>query len=398
MGMHGEFFGRIAGYVFFCYCFRKWGYGGLFLGELIAEREFHNWRQKIVSRWEKYGAWVVAAFFYVVIMILISRQHTTFNHRAADLDRFLQGMWNTYNGRFMYSTMGDRSILSGHFTPMFVLISPLQFIWNDPRVYSLYQTAGFIAGGLILHKLVAKKHPRLAIWFMVAFFLNPVVNRVALLELRRITLAVPFLILALYGLAEKQRRLMLIGLVFALFCKENVALLVVMFGVYLILIERDWRWGLTLVTLGFAWLYLVIMVINPILDPRAAIIENDAEVYRGFTYFSNWGESLDEILLNMLRQPHLVIQLLFDDTSLRGLFLLLLPVGFILPLLTPAVIAIPLPLLALMLLSSNENMRGLVAWYPTAYLPFIFAPLAFGCAIGGKRPRALRQQYSSSSP
>jgi hypothetical protein len=138
---------------------------------------------------------------------------------------------------------------------MFVLISPLQFIWNDPRVYSLYHTAGFVAGGLILHKLVAKKYPRLGDLVHGCFLLEPGCQSGSVAGIAPDhSWRCPFSSLALYGLAEKKRRLLLTGLVLALFCKENVALLVVMFGVYLILIERDWRWGLGLiVTLGFAW-------------------------------------------------------------------------------------------------------------------------------------------------
>jgi hypothetical protein len=49
----------------------------LFLGELHVKREWKSlrWWQNTISWWEKYGAWVTAAFFYVVIMVVVSRQH-----------------------------------------------------------------------------------------------------------------------------------------------------------------------------------------------------------------------------------------------------------------------------------------------------------------------------------
>lgn len=331
---------------------------------------------KWVRWWQRWGAYGMAVVFTAVIFTLISRQYATFDTRSSDLDRFLQAFWNTVNGRFMYSTIEERTVLSGHFSPIFLLLVPLQFIWNDPRVYSLVQTIGFAVAGLFLYKIVTKKHAAIAPWFLLAFYLNPVLHTVALLELRRITFAVPFLAIGLYGLAEKRRWVTAVGFFLALLCKENVALIVVMVGIYLIAIERDWRWGSAFVALGIAWAGMVIFVINPLVDPRAVKVESAGQVYRGFNYFATWGTTLPEILGNILRQPFIAFQRAFDAESLQALWRVFLPVGIILPFLAPTWIALILPLLFLMLLSSNPTMHSLDSWYPTSLIPFMFAAIA----------------------
>ncbi len=325
--------------------------------------------------WQKWGAVGMAVVFTAVIFTLISRQYATFDTRSSDLDRFLQALWNTANGRFMYSTIEERTVLSGHFTPFFILMVPLQFIWNDPRVYSLAQTIGFAAAGLFLYKIVSKKQQAMAPWFLLAFYLNPVLHNVALLELRRITLAVPFLAMALYGLAEKRRWITAVGLFFALTCKEDVALIVVMVGIFLIVMERDWRWGAAFIALGFAWAGMVIFVINPLVDPRVVKVESAGQVYRGFNYFATWGTTLPEILSNILKKPLIALQRVFDAESLQALWRVFLPVGIVLPFLAPAWMAIILPLLIMMLLSSNPTMHRLEAWYATSLIPFMFAAI-----------------------
>ena len=333
-------------------------------------------KDTLVRWWQQWGAYGMAVLFTAVVFTLISLQYATFDNRSSDLDRFLQALWNTANGRFMYSTIEERTILSGHFSPIFILLVPLQFIWNDPRVFSLVQTIGFAVAGLFLYRVVYKKQPAIAPWFLLAFYLNPVMHQVALLELRRITLAVPFLAMALFGLAEKRRWLTAVGLLLALMCKENVALIVVMFGVFLIVMERDWRWGGAFIAFGFLWAGMVIFVINPWLDPRAVKVEEAGEVYRGFNYFAAWGSSLPEIIINILRQPLIVLRRIFDAEGLQALWRVFLPVGLVLPFLSPTWMALILPLLFMMLLSSRPAMHNLESWYPTSLIPFMFAAIA----------------------
>jgi uncharacterized membrane protein len=341
--------------------------------------------RKINGVWVRWGAYAMAVLFTAVFFWLICLQYATFNTRAADLVRFLQGMWNTLHGRFMVSSLGKRSVLSAHFSPILILLAPLQLLWSDPRVYSLVQTIGFAVGGLHLYRIVQRKHADIAPWFLLAFYSTPVLHQVALLELRRITLAVPFLAMAFYGLAAKNRRLTLIGLLLSLLCKEDVAIVVAMVGVYLLLFERDWRWGLFYVVLGVAWFGTVLYVVSPGLELRAEVAASEFGGYPGVRYFAEWGSSLPEIVITILKRPAAVLQHMFDEQGRAGLWRVLLPVGFVLPLLAPGWALMALPIFGYQLLSSDPRMHGLEEWYPTTTLIILFAAIAMGLTRRSKR-------------
>jgi len=244
---------------------------------LLTHKKFnlsHNWQDK--------AAVGLAILFIIVIYGLILRQYASFNTRAADLDRFNQALWNTLHGRFMYSTIWDHSILGDHFSPLMIALSPFQLVWNDPRIFPLIKTIGLAVSGLFLYKIVRDKYPNLAPWFLLAHYLNPAMSEIALLELRRTPLAVPFLALALYALSTKRRRLLVISLFIALLAQEDIALIVAMFGVYLLLFERDWRWGSSLVILAIVWVALVLFVTTPAFYPqRLEKFGSGADAYSG---------------------------------------------------------------------------------------------------------------------
>lgn len=339
---------------------------------------------RLGKNWADRVAIGLAMLFAIVIYAMILRQYATFNTRASDLDRFNQALWNTLHGRFMYSTIEDRSVLGGHFSPLLIALAPFQLIWNDPRIFSLIQTIGIALSGLFLYKIVRDKQPGLAPWFLLAYYLNPALHEIALLELRRIPLAIPFLALALYALSTQKRRLLAVSLFIALLAKEDVALIVAMFGLYLILFERDWRWGGGLIGLGVGWVALVLFITNPYFDPqKLEKADNAVKAYRGLGYFAAWGSSPPEILANVLRQPGIVLGRMFDTEGLQAVWRLFLPLGVILPLLAPGWFLLGLPTLSYMLLSSQPAMHRLEDWYLATVLPLFFGAIGYGL---GKRP------------
>ncbi|MCP4360451.1 MAG: DUF2079 domain-containing protein [Chloroflexi bacterium] len=334
--------------------------------------------ERIRIFWRDWSVYVMAFLFVVTFYWMISRQYATFDFRSSDLDRFIQGLWNTFNGRFMYSTIEARSIIGGHFTPLFVILSPLLQIWPDPRVLGLVQTLGLATAGIIFYLIVRPAHPMLAPLFALAFYLNPSLHQIGILELRRITLAIPFLALAFYGLATQQRRWLLIGVVCALLAKENVAVPVFFMGFYILAIERDWKWGLGIMGLAVAWVLLVFFVTNPYFDPKVKGSENKINAYRGIFYFGQFGSSPVEIAQSLIRKPQVALFRMFDEEARIGLMRLFLPVGFVLPLLAPAAAAVALPSLGYMLLSSQSSMHSLDLWYVGELIPILFGAMALG--------------------
>lgn len=349
------------------------------MGELVREKfNLGEW-------WTTRGAWVLAIIFVAVLFGLTTRQYAAFHKRAPDVEAFDQAIWNTLRGRFLFSTIKNVSILSNHFSPYMALLSPLFLIWPDVRFLYLVQAIGLAAAGLFLYKIVQVKHPALAPWFLLAFYLNPALHEVGLIELRRVTLAVPFLALALYGLYVQKRWLMVGGLFFALLCKENIGLIVSMVGVYLLIFERDWKWGVPLTVTGGTWVVVTMLWVIPAFSPQ-----DNPSGYRLLNYFSFWGDSFSSILTSMLRRPLLLIQRMFDREALRALWRVFLPLGIILPFLAPDWLLIGLPSILYMLASSRSDMHRLEDWYMASVLPILFAAIGAGLSrLSSQRARWL---------
>ncbi len=313
----------------------------------------------------------MAIVFASVIFWLNNRQYQTFQLYAPDVAKFYHAIRNTLQGKFLLTTFSSRSsILGYHFTPFFALLSPLILIWPDVRILFMAQIVGLGLAGLILYWLVYEKHPQLAPWLLLAFYLNPALHEVALHELRRVTFAVPFLTLAFYAAYKKNRLLMIVGLAFALLCKEDISILVFMFGIYLIIFEKEWRWGLPLALVGLVWAIVVPIWVIP------AFGHGIVGEYQQARYMNKWGDSLGDQLVNIVTNPIDVLSHMFDKEGLKALWRLFMPLGIILPFLAPRWLLIGLPSLALLLLSSTARMHQLENWYLAPLLPIIFGSVA----------------------
>ena len=317
----------------------------------------------------------MAAAFTVVFTALMIRRHDAFHTFALDLAKFDQAIWNTlHGGRFLFSTLQDQSILANHFSPYMALLAPLFLIWSDVRLLFLVQTAGLAVAGLLLYAIVRRQHSAVAPWFLLAFYLNPALHEVALVEFRRVTLAVPWLALAAWGLYARRRWPMVLGLGLALLCKENVALIVLMFGVHLLLFQRDWWWGAPLVIVGLAWAVLITFGVVPAFE---ASTRGGLSVYPQMNYFCLEGDTYGEMLAYVLRNPLVLLGRVVDRVTVQTLWRVFLPLGLVLPFFAPGWLLIVVPSMAYMLMSCTD-VRKMTGWYTASILPGLFAAVAVG--------------------
>jgi uncharacterized membrane protein len=331
-------------------------------------------KRRLADWWVRRGVLVLALLYVGVFTWLMVRKHEAFNTRTYDFARFDQAIWNTLHGRFLFSTILNYSILGNHFSPFMALLSPLFLIWNDARMLFLVQTVGMAVAGLFLYKIVRVKHPVLAPWFALAFYLNPALHEVTLFEFRRVTPAVPFLALALYALYVRKRWLMTSGLVLALLCKENVGFVVFMVGFYLLVFERDWRWGGAIMALGAGWLVVVSLWVIPAFAPP----HEASSVYPQLYYFQFLGDSYDEVWATLSGDPLVLVRQIFGPQRLQALWRVFLPLGIVLPFLAPGWALMCLPSVTYMFMSGEPTMYRLEKWYMATILPVLYAAIGVG--------------------
>ena len=255
-----------------------------------------------------------------------------------------------YRGAF-HSGVHDANALSNHFTPVLAFIAPLYSF--EPHILWLpgLKVLGFLLSAWILllisTELLGEDSPfRYAL--SIAWLLHRFVVFSMATEFQCSSLAVPFVLLAYFFAIKRQWRLLMFTLFFLLTFKENLALVWVSVGIFLMLYQSSYRLGLLVLGSGIAAGALIYFVIMPSFGEGYEL----SHIYRVAPFSA----------------PYEKIQFL-----LLGLF----SVGF-LPLLSPKSILFILPLYALSFLSGEPKMWSYDFHYHDLALCGLFVGSAFG--------------------
>lgn len=211
---------------------------------------------------------VITALWVLVVGNLAVQRHLAFE-TGWDLGIFTQVIWSTIHGRPFYVTVfggPGGSFLSHHFSPFLAVLAPVYSVWPDARALLLAQVVA-LALGVVPLCLYARKYigEVAAIVVVVGYLLYPPLNYIALSDFHEIAFAVPLLFGAGIALLECRTRTTLLFLGLALLVKEEIAIIATGFGIFALVIQRRWRFGLILSTISFLWMVLLFTVIMPIL-------------------------------------------------------------------------------------------------------------------------------------
>jgi uncharacterized membrane protein len=299
-------------------------------------------------------------------------------------------VWNTSQGRLFINDFADKppNFLGEHFSPALILLSPLYWLWPDARVLFVAQSAALALSVVPCYWFVRRRYPRLALVVGIALLLNPALLEVALGEFHEIVLAVPLLSWALVALFDSRGRAQLIGiwagLLGALLVKEEVAVIVATVGVYLLVTaffrhphstgkaarEPGAMTGLILLVIAIGWLGFVLGLLPTVLS----------------TAVSHWQDRFGDIAptplqgaMRLLSDPAYTVGRYLSTAKWQAVARVLWPLA-LLPLLSPSVFALSLPVIGYLLLSSKASVSQLQVWYVAPLLPVLFVATAAAIA------------------
>lgn len=312
-------------------------------------------------------------FSYLTIL-----RYQAFEARALDMGNLHQAIWNTAHGSWFRMTnqeAGLTSRLSMHVEPILLLIAGLYRLFPGVETLLILQATVVAFGAVPLFALARRL--RLGDWpalaFAVAYLLNPSVQAANWLEFHPVTLAPTFLMAAFYFLVARTPKSTLWFALFAALsagCKEEIGLLVAMMGLYAVLVQRRWRFGLITIVLGAGWSLLAVLGI------QAAFAGGNIHWGR----YAYLGDSTGAKVVSLLTRPDLVAAQM-QAANVGGYFFeLLLPVGF-LSLLAPEILLLALPSLAINLLAQFSPMHQVTTLiYAAPILPFVMLSAVKGAA------------------
>ncbi|MDA1166058.1 MAG: DUF2079 domain-containing protein, partial [Planctomycetota bacterium] len=285
-------------------------------------------------------------------------------------------LWNVLHGKGFRSYLDQGLFLGEHIQVIHVALLPLYAIWPSHLLLEACESVALASGAIPVFWIARRcsGSTRTALCLAFAYLLYPPLQfldiAIDLKTFRPICFGVPALLFALDQLERGRVKMTVILVLMALASKEDFALVLGPLGLWLAAqpflnrtrtVTKDLesrpelltskklatRYGIGLTLAAVGYLLLTTRVLIP-------WFRGGAEVHYA-RYFAKFGDSLGDIVLNMLTQPGLLVQELVTVSSISYLLALMLPLGF-LPLLALSRCAVAIPILGLLCL--NEIIKA----------------------------------------
>ena len=338
-------------------------------------------------------AWAVGAgvgAYAVLMSFIVVTRHAALRTHALDLGYYVQVVWSIGRGHGAYVTLPPMHAWGDHFSPVLYVFVPLAWLLPVAPVLLAGQALLLGLGGVVLFRYAARRlgeqagRERLAAGVAALYLLNPSLHGINLRDIHPQAFAIPLVIAAALAFDARRWGWCAAALVLTLMTREDAAIAVVGFGLWLALARGR-------VMLGGAVALASVLVL-------AADVTWIMPYFRGAPYphLQRWtylGSSLGEILANAALRPWRWLAVGLAPAKLLYLVKLLAPLGF-LPLLAPRALLAVAPALAMNLLSVDPILVNHRSQYQAFVLPFLFLAAVDGCAtarsLGGARPRGRR--------
>ncbi len=332
---------------------------------------------KTRSFWIAIGLVALAALVYsIYFCIFLTTKQDAFLTNGEDLGIMDQAIWNLLHGSLLHQTICNSLTdtncygLNGitrfaiHFEPILFPISLLYMLWPDPRTLMIFQVL-VVASGAFPAFWLARLRLRnawAAVPFALLYLLYPTQQYAVNFDFHAETLTIALLLFALYFLYTRKTGSLLVFVVLCLACKEEIAGIVFMLGLWTLLLQGRWRLGTGLLALAIGWTAMGLIVVHyaspvghSLLAPRFAYL----------------GNSPIQVALTIVTHPvQMIQQHVLETAHMHYLRDLLAPAGY-LPLLAPCVLILASPTLALNLLSSTPNMYSGDFQYNAEIIPIL---------------------------
>jgi uncharacterized membrane protein len=288
---------------------------------------------------------------------------------------FDQVFWNTVNGRFWeFSLEVGRatpySYFAIHFSPFLILLIPFYFLFPYPQTLLLLQSSALALGLVPIYffALEILKSMRKATFVAGIYLLSPFVQNIALFDFHEVAFFIPIFGFCLLFAYEKRWLLFFVFLVLSLSIKEEVGLITLGLGSYL-LFKKNYKVGLSVIALSLGWLITVFKFIIPSFA---------SEGYKFASYrYTDFGTNPGEIIRNIILNPLHSIEVLLKPRKLYFLGIVFGSTGFVSLLGGSLLVVLGVPLLYLLLSSYNAHY-SYTAQYSAVLLPTLFFALVLG--------------------
>ena len=338
--------------------------------------------QRRLIRVEPFLVAGLAAIYFVLYSVLSVLRHVTYHSFGPDLGIFDQVFWNTVHGRVLESTMSlaqgqPHSYLADHFSPVYLLLVPAYALLPRPQTLLVIQTL-FLALGVwplyLLARLKLEPGFQRLVWALAYFLFLPVAF-INLFDFHELALAVLPLGFAIYYLEKGRPGWFLLSLASTFLIKEELPLVGVGFGAYILLTRRDWKLGLGVLIGSLAIFLAVVRVFIPAFGGGSYEYFARRINYR----YAELGTTPQEILTTVFAHPGRLAQILLQPQKLKFLVGIFGPVLGLTAFSGFAAVLV-LPTLAILLLSNYAPQYAFTSHYSAPLIALVIGTSILGFA------------------
>lgn len=320
--------------------------------------------------------WTIA-FASIVLFIFSSLRHLLFQSTAFELGIYDQVAYLISQGLPPFSSFLEVHHLGNHAAWAMYPVGMIYKIY--PSVYWLLfiQAVSLAMGAWPTWSLArhAGLNKQLSWAIAIIYLLYPVVFNLNLFDFHPEVMALPAMLGAILAARLDKTWWFCLAIIWVFGCKDALSLPMAAMGFWLFFCEKKRRCGAIALFLGCAWFIIVTQALIPAFK--------DGRGPGGLGRYTYLGESIGEILLNMLLRPDAILARLFSAGSLVYLLLLIAPVIWWLSLKYWMPLVGALPVLTLNILSVIDAQRDLIHQYSLPILPFLLVSV-IGTIADGK--------------
>jgi uncharacterized membrane protein len=245
--------------------------------------------------------WAGTGVFAAVHAALIVGRYHRFGIYTFDFGIFDQGLWLLSRFEDPFVTLRGLNLFADHSSYVMVLLTPIYWVWADPRVLLVLTVVAIAASGPLMYAIGRRigLRPALAAAIALAFLVHPAVRWQTWDNFHPEVLVLPLLLGALVWVLD-ERPWWAVGLIsLALLTKEDAALVVVPFGLWVAWRYREKTAGLAMAGLGVAAFALNFLVLLPHFSPTGDVL------YTG--RYTDYGSSAFGIIGGVATSPGTVL-------------------------------------------------------------------------------------------
>ena len=354
------------------------------------------WRKRIAALWDRfyfYPApepmprtrmfWIATGLVTLFVLLFsgffilfLTSRNSAYLTGAEDLGIMDQAIWSLTHGQLFHQTIcnivSDTNCYSIqgisrfaiHFEPILFPVSLFYFVWPSPNTLLVIQTLVVASGAFPAYWLarLRLRNELAAAGIALLYLLYPAQQQATVFDFHAVTFTASLLLFTLYFMYTRRTVWLFVFAILSMACKEEMPVVIAMFGLWSMLFQHRLRTGGALVLLSLAWLGLVFLSFHFFSPTGHSLLTSR---------YSYLGNSPLAIAKNLLLHARTMLKLhVLDPGHRQYLDLLLAPASY-LPLLAPWVLVLAVPSIALNLFSSDPNQYTGLFQYNAEIVPIL---------------------------